>query len=144
MGDRSVIPRIPVKKIMNQNLLWVGPTTDVQSAAKLMAEKNVGSLLIKHDDSYVGILTDADIVRKVLAAGLDCKNTTVEEIMSYPISSLDEESFLEEAHQIMGEQHIRHLLVTREGEPIGMISVRSLLSALYDWMLKSKRDAGTR
>lgn len=137
-------PKISVKKIMAQNLLWVDPTTDVRSAAKLMTEKNVGSLLIKQDESYVGILTDTDIVKKVLAMDLDPRKTTVEEIMSYPISSLDEEAPLEEAQKIMGEHHIRHLLVTRDGHPVGMISVRSLLDAVYDWMLKSKSDAGTR
>jgi|SRR3990172_5972675 len=138
-----MIPKIPVKKIMTQNLLSVGPITNVSAAAKLMAEKNVGSLLVKQDDNYVGILTDTDIVKKVLAKDLDPKKTAVEEIMSYPISSLDQEALLEEAQQIMGEQHIRHLLVTCDGQPVGMISVRSLLDAVYDSMLKMKRDIGT-
>lgn len=107
-----------------------------------MTEKNVGSLLVKQDDNYVGILTDTDIVKKVLAKDLDPKKTTVEEIMSYPISSLDEETPLEKAQEMMGEHQIRHLLVTRDGKPIGVISVRSLLNAVYDWMLK--RTAGPR
>jgi signal-transduction protein with cAMP-binding, CBS, and nucleotidyltransferase domain len=135
-----MIPRIPVKKIMSQNLLWVGFNTDVRSAAKLMTEKNVGSLLVKQNESYVGILTETDIVKKVFAMDLDPKTTTVEEIMSYPICSIDEEASLEEAHEIMGEQQIRHLLVTRNGQPIGLVSVRSLLDAVYSWMLKMKRD----
>src|SRR4051812_47382002 len=126
--------KTPIKKIMNQNLLSVGPATDVRSAAGLMAEKKVGSLLVKKDRHYVGIVTDTDIVKKVLALDRDPRTTTVEEIMSYPISSLDEEASLEEAQKIMGEQHIRHLLVTRNGEAIGMISVRSLLDALCNWM----------
>jgi len=136
-----MIPRIPVKKIMAQNLLWVGPTTDVRSAAKLMTEKNVGSLLVKQDENYIGILTDTDIVKKVLAMDRDPQKTAVEEIMSYPISSLDAEAPLEEAQKMMGEHHIRHLLVTRHDRPVGMISVRSLLDAVYDWMLKSKNSA---
>ena len=139
-----MVPRIPVKKIMAQNLLWVSPTTDVRSAARLMTEKNVGSLLVKQDENYIGILTDTDIVKKVLAMDRDPRKTTVEEIMSYPIASLDEEASLEQAQEMMGERQIRHLLVTRNGQAIGMISVRSLLDAVYDWMLKSKSNAGIK
>ena len=134
-----MVLKTPIKKIMTQNLLSVGPSTDVRSAAGLMAGKNVGSLLVKQDQDYVGILTDTDIVRKVLGVDRDPRTTTVEEIMSYPISSLDAEASLEEAQKMMGEQHIRHLLVTRNGEAIGMISVRSVLDALCDWMLKMNR-----
>ncbi len=139
-----MVPRISVKKIMTQNLLWVSPTTDVRSAARLMTERNVGSLLVKQDENYIGILTDTDIVKKVLAMDLDPQKTTVEEIMSYPITSLDEEAPLEQAQEMMGERQIRHLLVTRNGQAIGMISVRSLLDAVYDWMLKVKRTPGPK
>jgi CBS domain-containing protein len=133
--------KTPVKKIMTQNLLSVTPSTNVRAAAGLMTEKNVGSLLVKQDQDYIGILTETDIVKKVLAKDLDPRTTTVEEIMSYPISSLDAEASLEEAQKIMGELHIRHLLVTRSGRAVGMISVRSLLNALCEWMLKISRES---
>jgi signal-transduction protein with cAMP-binding, CBS, and nucleotidyltransferase domain len=131
---------IPIRKIMNQNLLSVGPSADARSAARLMTEKNVGSLLVKKDDDYIGILTETDIVKKVLALDRDPKTTTVEEIMSYPIASLDEEALLAEAQEMMGERQIRHLLVTRKGRAVGMISVRSLLDAVCNWMLKMSRE----
>lgn len=134
-----MVLKVPIKKIMTQTLLSVSPSTDVRSAAGLMAEKNVGSILVKQDQDYVGILTETDIVKKVLAADRDPRTTTVEVIMSYPISSLDAEASLEEAQKIMGEQQIRHLLVTRNGQAIGMISVRTLLDAICDWMLKMNR-----
>jgi CBS domain-containing protein len=133
--------KTPVKKIMTQNLLSVTPSTNVRAAAGLMTEKNVGSLLVKQDQDYIGILTETDIVKKVLAKDLDPRTTKVEEIMSYPISSLDAEASLEEAQKIMGELHIRHLLVTRSGRAVGMISVRSLLNALCEWMLKISRES---
>src|SRR6185436_11544599 len=116
--------KIPIRKIMTPNLVSVNPSANVRSAARLMAEKNVGSILVKKDQDYVGILTETDIVKKVLAADRDPRTTIVEEIMSYPISSLDAEASLEEAQKIMGEQQIRHLMVTRDGKTIGMISVR--------------------
>jgi signal-transduction protein with cAMP-binding, CBS, and nucleotidyltransferase domain len=136
-----MILKSPIKKIMTQSLLSVSPSTDVRSAAGLMAEKNVGSLLVKKDEYYVGILTETDIVKKVLAADRDPRQTLVEEIMSYPIASLDEEALLEEAQEMMGERQIRHLMVTRNSQPVGMVSVRSLLDAVCNWILKTSREA---
>ena len=133
--------KIPIKKIMTQNLFSVSPSTDVRSAAGLMTEKNVGSLLVKKDENYIGILTETDIVKKVLAVDRDPRKTTSEEIMSYPIASLDEEALLEQAQEMMGERQIRHIMVTRNGQTVGMISVRSLLDAVCDWMLKMNREA---
>ena len=132
--------KTPIKKFMSQNLLSVIPSADVRSAAGLMMEKNVSSLLVKKDEDYIGILTETDIVKKVLAVDRDPKITTVEEIMSYPIASLDEGANLEQAQQMMGERQIRHLLVTRNGRAVGIISVRSLLDAVCDWMLKMGRE----
>ena len=89
----------------------------------------------------MGIITETDLVRKVLGEGLDAASITAEAIMSYPLASIDENASLEAAHEAMGAQRVRHLLVTREGAPVGMISVRSLLDAAYDWALQMNKPA---
>lgn len=116
-----------VKDVMSQQLLWVGHDANLLTVSQIMAQKDVGSILVKSASQFVGIITEKDLVRKVLAKGLPPATVTAESVMSYPIASVDQETLLEEAHRQMGEQNIRHLLVTEDGKPIGIISVRTWL-----------------
>jgi len=75
----------------------------------------------------------------VLSEPGDPSEVSAEAIMSFPIASIDEGATLEAAHEMMGSQRIRHLLVTRDGTPVGLISVRSLLDAAYDWALQMNK-----
>ena len=131
-----MIPRLPIKKVMSPHLASVDYQKDLKTVAKQMAHQNVGSLMVTKDNEVVGIITETDIVRRVLARDVDMTAAQVEEVMSYPVYSIDEEESLDKAHEVMGEHHIRHLLVTREGKPAGMISVRNILEAVYEWALR--------
>lgn len=128
-----MIPRITIKKVMSPRLATIDYQKDLKTVAKRMASEDVGSLLVTKDDEVLGIITETDIVKRVLARDVDLTSTPVEEVMSYPVYSIDEGEFLERAHQMMGEHHIRHILVTRQGKPAGMISVRNILESVYDW-----------
>jgi CBS domain-containing protein len=134
-----MIPRIPVKKCMSSHIHAVAPTTDARRVAHLMAEEGIGCVLVEQGGEFVGIVTETDLVAKVLAQDADPARVTVESIMSFPVSSIEESETLETAHEMMGGQRVRHLLVTRKGSPVGLISVRSLLDAAYDWALQMKR-----
>lgn len=133
-----MIPRIPVKKIMSQRLAAIDHRINLMSVAKQMGSQDVGSLLVTKDSEVVGIITETDIVRRALAQDMDLNSTKVEEVMSYPVHSIDEGESLDKAHEIMGEHHIRHLLVTQGGKPAGMLSVRNLLEAVYEWANRLK------
>jgi CBS domain-containing protein len=133
-----MIPRIPVKKVMSQRLTTIDYRKDLKSVAKQMAALDVGSLLVTKDCEVVGIITETDIVRRALAQDVDLGSTKVEELMSYPVHSIDEGESLDRAHQVMGEHHIRHLLVTQEGKPAGVLSVRNLLESVYEWAQRMK------
>ena len=133
-----MIPRIPIKKVMSQRLATVDYRMDLKSVAKQMATLDVGSLLVTKDSEVVGIITETDIVRRALAQDVDLGSTKVEELMSYPVHSIDEGESLDLAHQVMGEHHIRHLLVTQGGKPAGMLSVRNLLESVYEWAQRMK------
>jgi signal-transduction protein with cAMP-binding, CBS, and nucleotidyltransferase domain len=122
--------KIKVKEVMSQQLMWVGHDANLLTVSQIMAQKDVGSILVKSAGQFVGIITEKDLVRKVLAKGVPPGTVTAESIMSYPIASVDQETLLEEAHRQMGEQNIRHLLVTHKGQPVGMISVRTVLDTL--------------
>lgn len=134
-----MIPRVPVRKFMSMKLRGVSPSTDAREMARIMADEGIGCLLVEQGGGFVGIVTETDLVRKVLSQPGDPSEALAEVIMSFPIASIDERATLETAHEMMGSQRIRHLLVTRDGAPVGLISVRSLLDAAYDWALQMNK-----
>ena len=107
--------------------------------SRIMADEGIGCLLVEQHGGFVGIVTETDLVRKVLSQSLDPSEVPAEAIMSFPIASIDERATLEAAHEMMGSQRVRHLLVTRDAVPVGLISVRSLLDAAYDWALQMNK-----
>jgi CBS domain-containing protein len=92
-----------------------------------MRDRGIGSLFVTNGKEIVGILTDTDMVRRVVAAGADTHKTTVEQIMSAPIMTIEEGKTLLDANDLMAQSHLRHLGVTRDGKLVGMISVRDLV-----------------
>ena len=120
---------VPVKSFMvpRQKFITVERDTDAQTAARIMRDRGIGSLFVTNGKEIVGILTDTDMVRRVVAAGADTQKTTVEQIMSAPILTIEENKTLLDANDLMAQTHIRHLGVTRDGKLVGMISVRDLV-----------------
>lgn len=100
----------------------------VQDVTAMMEEKNVGSLLVKDNDQYVGIVTERDITRKVVGKDMDVKTAKVSAIMSKPLFTMEGNRPITEANQYMAEHKIRHLAVTEDGKIVGMLSVKDLVS----------------
>lgn len=122
---------VPVKMVMSKKVLKVRPGTKVSKVAEMMRDKKVGSILISDGSGYAGIVTDADVVRRVVAEGLDPKATPVEKIMTTPILAIESTRSVVDANDIMDQEHIRHLGVIENGKIIGVISVRDLLRHVY-------------
>jgi CBS domain-containing protein len=120
---------VPVKSFMvpKEKFITVERDTDAQTAARIMRDRGIGSLFVTNGKEIVGILTDTDMVRRVVAAGADTHKTTVEQIMSAPIMTIEEGKTLLDANDLMAQLHLRHLGVTRDGKLVGMISVRDLV-----------------
>ena len=97
-----------------------------QEAAQLMKEKEIGSLLIKGCQGYVGILAERDLVYRVVSEGLDPRTTPLSSIMEESILSLDSSASTSEAGSLMQEYNISHLAVTEKDEIAGILSVRDL------------------
>lgn len=116
-----------VSSIMTKNPKSVGPTTSVVSAAKTMKAARVGSLFVKKGKQLVGIVTDTDIVRRAVSSGKPLAKLTVDKIMTSPIRTIDATKAVDDAQDMMGDYSIRHLGVTKNGEIIGVVSVRDLL-----------------
>lgn len=102
------------------------------AAAKMMKDLKTGSLLVKKDGELVGILTDVDMTRKVVAEELDQFNTPVEEVMSSPFYTIDADESVARANEIMAMYNVRHLVVTENNAPVGVVSARDLLEPIYE------------
>jgi CBS domain-containing protein len=120
---------VPVKSFMvpAEKFVMVDRDTDVRKAAEIMRDREIGSLFVTKGKDIIGILTDTDMVRRSVAVGADAARTVVEQIMSAPIITIDENKTLLDANDLMARQHLRHLGVTRAGKLVGMISVRDLV-----------------
>lgn len=100
----------------------------VQEAAQQMHAKNVGSVLVRIHDKYVGILTETDLSRKVVAKKLNPETTMVSSVMTKPILSMDRYMPVIEAEEFMKGKNIRHLAVTEGDEIVGILSIKDLVS----------------
>ena len=109
-------------------ILSIDLESSVQEAAQFMMAHNIGSVLVKEFEEYVGIVTETDLTRKVLGKGLNAESTPVSEIMTSPILSLDCYLPVEEANRFMHKNKIRHLAVTEEEKIVGILSVKDLVS----------------
>lgn len=102
-------------------------TDSVLTAAKMMAQANVGSVIVKDGDAPKGIFTERDLLRKVVAPGKNPSATTLEEVMTSPVKSVQLGTELSEASEILRKAHIRHLAVVEQDALVGMISFRDVL-----------------
>ncbi|PIP72162.1 MAG: hypothetical protein COW89_07980 [Nitrospinae bacterium CG22_combo_CG10-13_8_21_14_all_47_10] len=109
-------------------VLSIDRESSVQEAAQFMEAHNIGSLLVREFDEYVGIVTETDLARKVLGKGLNPESTLVSEIMTSPVLSLDRYLPIEEANRFMHKNKIRHLGVTEEDKIVGILSVKDLVA----------------
>jgi len=106
----------------------VRPNASVQEALNLLADHNVGALLVMDMDGKVnGILSERDIVRKVGLRGRSADDTKVSEIMTGRVLYVEATQSVEECMALMNEKSIRHLPVYEKGSLLGLISVRDVL-----------------
>lgn len=115
-----------LRDIMTPTVESVTVGTSVQEAARRMAEMNIGFLVVCNDAEPCGVVTDRDIVVRVVAAGLDSA-TLVDEAMTPTCEVLDEATSVEEAASIMKDKQIRRLVVRgADGELAGVVSLGDL------------------
>lgn len=118
---------------MSRRILSVGPDAPVIDAARTMQEAKVGALLVAESSRFIGIVSEADLVRRVLAVGGDAQQVRVAEVMRAPIITIEIDRSAHEASDLMAERGIRHLAVTDAGKIVGMLSVRDLLKYFKNW-----------
>jgi signal-transduction protein with cAMP-binding, CBS, and nucleotidyltransferase domain len=126
------LERIKVRQIMSDKIVSVPAQESVGKVALAMKQHRVGSVLVNDGANPVGIVTETDIVQKVVAEGLMPLLTKVNAIMSYPLVAVGAEASLAEAAEMMEHNGIRHLAVMEEGRITGIVSMRNLIRTLMD------------
>jgi signal-transduction protein with cAMP-binding, CBS, and nucleotidyltransferase domain len=120
-------PNEEIGDYMVSPVLSVSSDTSTQEAAQVMESKHIGSLLVKDGETFVGIITETDLTRKIVAQGLQDKNPSVKEIMTAPLHTIDCHEPIVDANQLMANKRVRHLAVTENDQVVGMLSVRDLI-----------------
>ncbi len=120
--EEGQVDDLKVKDLMTKNVISLPMEKSVADIALEMAKKDVSAMLLKSGDTFVGILTDRDIIKKVIALGLNPKNVRGGEVMSSPLISISENVSVQEAADKMRDNKIRRLVVKRKGNVVGIIS----------------------
>jgi CBS domain-containing protein len=112
----------------NPALHKIAPDATVFEAIKLMAEKNVGALLVMAGDELVGIMTERDYTRKVALQGRSSKETRVREIIPAKLLTVTPTYSVEDCMRLMTEHRVRHLPVLEDGKVTGIVSIGDLVN----------------
>ena len=118
---------VTINQLMTRQVLTLPTGTSVVEAARVMNNNKIGSVFIHQNDRIVGIVTEPDIVRKVVGESRQPFFVPVESIMSAPVIGIDERRPITEAADLMQQHGTRHLAVMKSGAIIGVLSVRDLL-----------------
>jgi len=116
-----------IENYMSEDLIVIDVGSSVQEAAQCMEANHVGSVLVKKNEEYVGLITETDLTRKVIGGKMDPETVLVSEVMTSPILSLDRGLPVDQANEFMLKNKIRHLAVTDEDKIVGILSVKNLV-----------------
>jgi CBS domain-containing protein len=111
-----------VRDAMTEDPRSVGPSVSVVEAARLMRERDIGSLPITDDETLVGMITDRDITTRAVAEAADPELTSVGEVCSHDLISVEPDQDLDEALQLMARHQIRRLPVVENGRLVGIVA----------------------
>ena len=110
-----------------QTVYSVTPSASVLDAVKLMAEKNIGALLVLEDSKIVGMITERDYARKVVLMGRVSKDSAVRDIMTAPVLYVHPNHTNEECMALMTDNRVRHLPVIDGDKLLGIVSIGDLV-----------------
>lgn len=115
------------------NDAWtITPDEPVYDALQLMADKNVGALVVAKDGQVIGVISERDYARKVILKGKSSRETLVREIMTSPAICVTPDKTVEQCLALMTDKHIRHLPVVDDGKLVGVVSVGDLVKSVID------------
>jgi CBS domain-containing protein len=130
----------PISSLLHQktSALWsVPPEATVFEAIRLMAEKNIGALLVLSGDRLAGIFTERDYTRKVALMGKTSKETRIREVIARELLTVTPDDSVEDCMRLMTENRVRHLPVVEGATVVGIISIGDLVN----WIISTQNAA---
>lgn len=119
-----------ILKLKGTEVFSVGPDDTVYGALELMADKNIGAVLVLEDGQVRGILSERDYARKIVLKGRVSRQTPVREIATEVVFTVEPSDTVEHCMQLMTDKRIRHLPVMQDGELGGLISIGDVVKAV--------------
>lgn len=111
--------------------VWtIGPDAIVYDALRMLADKNVGALVVVDGGKVCGIVSERDYARKIVLEGRDSRESSVADIMTADVKTITRDRTVSECMTTITELHIRHLPVVEDGELVGLISVGDIVKAV--------------
>ena len=104
----------------------------VETAVTEMNRQRIGSVVVKDTHSVVGIFTERDVLTRIVSANRDPKTTLIRDVMTKDFKSIQEDTSVEDAMQMMTDARVRHLPILKDGQALGMISIGDVTR----WLLK--------
>jgi len=121
-----------ILKVKGRKTWTISPTASVFDALQVMAEKDIGALLVVDGKTLVGVFSERDYARKVILHGRSSKEILVSEIMSSPPIFIEPDNTTEQGLALMSAKHIRHLPVMENNRLIGIVTIGDLVRSLID------------
>lgn len=119
-----------ILRAKGNQIWWISPDATVFSALELMAEKNVGALVVLDGENLAGIFSERDYARKVILKGKASKETSVKEIMTSEVTTVRPGQSVDECMALMTDKRIRHLPVFEREKLVGLISIGDVVKAV--------------
>ncbi|MFN8355167.1 MAG: CBS domain-containing protein [Spirosomataceae bacterium] len=120
-----------LKNKHHQTVISVRPDSTVIEALEVMAEKNIGAVVVMEGDNLVGIFSERDYARKGIIKGRKAKDTLMSEVMTPNVYTVDYKMNINDCMKIMSEKKFRHLPVLQEGKVMGVLSVGDIVEAIF-------------
>jgi CBS domain-containing protein len=125
----STPSRVIVGSITRMPVPTVNGSASVSEIASLMVNGNIGAVIVMRDNEPLGIVTERDLVRRVIYSERDAREIVAQEIMTAPLITISYDRTIEEALEIMHHNHVRRLVVLKGDSAVGLLTERRLLSA---------------
>jgi len=142
MAEIELRPRMLVKDVMSSPAVTVPENTPIDKTAQLMSNDKLGCIIVtSKDGKALGIITESDLVRRVLAKNIRPSKLTAKEVMSTPLITVDPDEELTETARRMSKLDVRRLGVIYKGNLVGIISSRDILAVTPELLENMKEKA---
>jgi signal-transduction protein with cAMP-binding, CBS, and nucleotidyltransferase domain len=127
LGDGTMRPILELLEKQGGAIWSLSPGDSVYNALEMLADCNVGALMVMEGDKLVGVFSERDYTRKIALAGLSSKDTQVKDIMTAQVLTVTPRTSTDDCMALMSQKKIRHLPVVEGSKVMGMVSIRDLM-----------------